>query len=127
MCDPCAPKAIVTCLEQTTDKYSFFIHGLESGQDYYWILEDEQGRRFTKQFTYNANPYVGFTLEILATEVPEGLFAAARTLWFSITKDVGGESKVPFLFAHYVEQVQVNIVCDEFHETKEEVGVEVMY
>jgi hypothetical protein len=126
-CDPCAPKAFVTCLPTDADKYLFYIHGLEPGQTYYWVLEDNQGRRFTKSFTYNSNPYVGFTLEILASEVPAGLFAAARQLWFHITKEVSGETKVPFLFAHYVEQLQVNIICDEFHEPVEEVGLEVIY
>jgi hypothetical protein len=125
-CDPCSPKAIVTCLELSTDKYLFHIHGLENGI-YYWRLTNDQGKVFSKQFTYTATPYSGYTLEILASEVPAGLFFAARTLWFSITKDIGGLSKVPFLFAQYVEEVQVEIVCDEFAEDNNEVGIDVMY
>lgn len=126
-CNPCAPKAIVTCLSEDLDKYLFYIHGLNEGQEYFWVLQDELGRRFSKAFTYADNPYTGFTLEILKTEVPDGLFESPRKLWFHIANEVAGESKVPFLYAAYVEQVQVEIVCDEFIDADNEIGVEVLY
>jgi hypothetical protein len=124
-CNPCSPKVIVTCLDEN-DFYSFHIHGLENGV-YYWRLTNELGKVFSKAFTYTATPYTGYTLQINKSDVPAGLFEAAKTLWFSITKDIGGEVDVPFLFAHYVNEVKIDIICDEFTEQNEDVGVEVMY
>lgn len=127
-CNPCAPKATVSCLAgEAGDKYIFHIHGLEEGVEYFWRLENEQGNIFSKAFTYSENPYTGYQLEIPIEDVPAGLFTAPRKLWFSLSRDSQGEMTVPFLFAHWVEEVAVQIVCDEFTPENNEIGLEVMY
>ena len=108
MCDPCAPKFILSCLtDEPTDSFLFNISGLTDGNVYYWRISDGN-TVLTKAFTY----VDGDPLEIPVSDVPEGFFQSKRTFQLEILDHPGDEQGVPFVICHHVRQISLDIECN---------------
>ena len=108
MCDPCAPKFILSCLtDEPTDSFLFNISGLIDGNVYYWRIT-EVNTVLTKAFTY----VDGDPLIIQVSDVPEGFFQTKRTFALEILDHPGDESGVPYVICHHVKQISLDIECN---------------
>ena len=108
MCDPCAPKFILSCLtDEPTDSFLFNISGLVAGV-YYWRITDGN-TVLTKAFTYvdDTTP-----LEILVSDVPAGFFQSKRTFNLEILDHPGDETGHPFIICHHVKSISLDIECN---------------
>ena len=108
MCDPCAPKFILSCLtDEPTDSFIFNISGLTNGGTYYWRITDGNAV-LTKAFTY----VDGDPLEILVSDVPAGFFQTKRNFALEILDHPGDEYGHPFVICHHVKQISLDIECN---------------
>lgn len=107
MCDPCAPKFILSCLtDEPTDSFLFNISGIPDGT-YYWRITDGN-TVLTNAFVWtDPGP-----LEILVSDVPEGFFQAKRTFTLEILDHPGDESGHPFVVCHHVKSISLDIECN---------------
>lgn len=109
-CESCATD-IISCMVDGT--LQVFAANLVDGETYVWVITDNKGNRYQKDFTYNAGQ--GYFEIDVATDLPPGLLNEHDgNFKLHIQKTIWQTGSVPFMFNKSVDCIEISIKCSDF-------------